>query len=62
MWTDAIIPVTVKVRALQLDGCQFDIGNLNAGRVRIGVKLALNLQARSSCCVGDEVDDDLVAL
>ena len=62
MWTDDIIPIPMKVRALQLDGRQFGVGDLNASRVRIGVKLTLDLQ---SCCgsgVGNKVDDDLVAL
>lgn len=62
MWADAIIPITMKVRALQLDGSQLDIWDLDADRIRIGVQLALNLQTCSGSGVGDEVDDDLVAL
>jgi hypothetical protein len=60
-WADRIVPFAVEVMAAGVDGFEFGVGHLDAGRVRVWVKLATNLQAGLGGGCGDQFDDDLMA-
>jgi len=51
----------VEVVTADVDSLHFVVGHFDAGRIEIGVDLAVHLQASVSGGGGDQLDDDLVA-
>lgn len=45
-----------------MDGMQIGVADLNTGWVRVGIELALDVEASFGGGVGDQVDDYLAAL
>src|ERR1039458_3389593 len=60
-WHEGVVPIAVEVIALEVDQCQFFVGDLRAGGVLGRIEFGANLQPGACCGVGDQRDDDLVA-
>jgi hypothetical protein len=50
----------VKIRRLQIDGCQFCVGDLNPGGITPSVQFRLDFQTGLRGGVGDQLDYDFV--
>jgi len=49
------------VMAEEVDGFEFGVRHLDAGRVAVWIELAANLETCVGCGGGDQLDDGLVA-
>ena len=58
---DYVVPLAVKGRGLEVDGLEFTLGDLDAGRVGALVEPGLDSQTSPRRSVRDEVDDDFVS-
>ena len=55
-----IVPLAMKVRPFQVDGSQFGVADLDAGRITSGVKFGFDRETLVGRGGGDQIDDDLV--
>jgi hypothetical protein len=51
----------MEVMAAEVDGLEFGVRHLDAGRVAVWIELAANLETCVGCGGGDQLDDGLVA-
>src|SRR4249920_75654 len=58
---DAVVPVAVEFMAMEIDAGEVGGSDFDAGRVRVGVDLGMDLEAGFSGGGGDQLDNDLMA-
>ena len=57
---DGIVPLTVKLVSMKIQGSHLLFGNLDSCRIAIRVQLAANLQTVFGGGGGNQLDDDFV--
>ncbi len=60
MGIDEIVPFTMELIAMKIEGSHFLSGDFDSGRIGTGVQLAANLQTVFGCGGGNQLDNDLV--
>lgn len=51
----------MEIRPLEIQGVQFQVGDIDDGGIQAGVQFGPDLQAGGGARVSDQLDDDLVA-